>query len=59
MVNGVWWAVAAVQPVILSLGAVLSAIDIDLLSIQPIEFKKWFLSEEAEEENEEEEGVRA
>ena len=44
MVNGVWWAVAAVQPVILSLGAVLSSIELDLL--QPIEFKKWFSSKE-------------
>ena len=39
-VNGVWLA-AAVQPVILSLGAVLSAIDLDLLDVQTIEFKNW------------------
>ena len=32
MVKGAWWA-AAVQPVILSLGAVLSAIDLDVLNI--------------------------
>ena len=33
IVKGAWWA-AAVQPVILSLGAVLSAIDLDVLDIQ-------------------------
>ena len=30
MVNGAWWA-AAVQPLILSLGAVLGTIDLDVL----------------------------
>ena len=39
-VNGAWWA-AAVQPVILSLGAVLSAIDLDMLDVQTIELKSW------------------
>ena len=33
MVRGAWWA-AAVQPVILGLGAALSAIDLDLLNTQ-------------------------
>ena len=37
MVKGSWWA-AAVQPVILSLGAVLSAIDLDVLDTQSIPF---------------------
>ena len=34
IVKGTWWA-AAVQPVILSLGAVLTALDLDL-DVQPI-----------------------
>ena len=38
IVEGAWWA-AAVQPVILSLGAVLSAIDQDVLDVQSIEWK--------------------
>ena len=33
MVEGAWWA-AAVQPVILSLGAVLGALDLDVLDVQ-------------------------
>ena len=37
MVKGTWWA-AAVQPVILSLGAVLSAIDLDVLDTQLMPF---------------------
>ena len=32
MVKGAWWA-AAVQPVILSLGAILGAVDLDVLDI--------------------------
>ena len=32
MVRGTWWA-AAVQPVILSLGTVLSAVDLDVLDV--------------------------
>ena len=41
MVKGTWWA-AAVRPVVLSLGAVLGAIDLDVLDVQPvnIEWKK-------------------
>ena len=35
MVKGAWFA-SAVQPVILSLGAVLSAIDLDVLDLQSI-----------------------
>ena len=38
LVKGTWWA-AAVQPVILSLGAVLSAIDLDGFDIQTIELR--------------------
>ena len=41
MVNGAWWAAAAVQPVLLSLGAMLGAIDLEVLNLQPIELKKW------------------
>ena len=37
MVNSAWWA-AALQPVILSLGAVLSAVDKDVLDIQWLSF---------------------
>ena len=51
MVKGAWW-VAAVQPVILSLGAVFSAIDLDL---EPIEWRNWlthFFEEDDEEEKE-------
>ena len=32
MVKGTWWA-AAVQPVILSLGAILGALDLDVVNI--------------------------
>ena len=40
MVKGTWWA-AAVQPVILSLGAILGALDLDVVNIQPWQiFKK-------------------
>ena len=35
IVKGTWWA-AAVKPIILSLGAVLTAIDKDVLDIEPI-----------------------
>ena len=38
MVKGAWWA-AAVQPVILTLGAVLGTIDKDVLDIQAIEWR--------------------
>ena len=34
-VKGAWF-VAAVKPVLLSIGAVLAAIDLDLLELQPI-----------------------
>ena len=40
IVKSAWWA-AAVQPVILSLGAVLSAIDLDVLDVQPVKWKNW------------------
>ena len=42
MANGAWWA-AAVQPVILSIGAVFAALDLDIepfLDAQPFEFRK-------------------
>ena len=47
IVKGAWWA-AAFQPVILSLGAVLSAINLDL---EPFEWRNWlkFSSEEDKE----------
>ena len=38
--QGTWW-VAAVKPVILSIGAVLSAFDQDLLDLQPIGWKNY------------------
>ena len=38
IVKGTWW-IAAVQPVILSLGAVLAAIDLNVLDVQPIEWR--------------------
>ena len=40
MVRGAWFA-AAVQPVILSLGAVLSAVDLDVLDVQLTGIKNW------------------
>ena len=40
MVRGAWWT-AAVQPVILSLGAILGTIDLDVLNIEPIEGYSW------------------
>ena len=40
IVKGTWWT-AAVQPVILSLGAMLGAVDLDVLDIQlPVVYKK-------------------
>ena len=35
IVKGAWWA-AAVQPVILGLGAMYTAIDLDVIDVQPI-----------------------
>ena len=35
------WLVAAVQPFIVSLAAVWAAIDLDVLDVQPIEWKSW------------------
>ena len=40
VVKGTWWA-TAVQPVILSMGAILAAIDLDTLNLQPIEWENW------------------
>ena len=39
MVEGAWWAAAA-QPVILSLGAIWTALDSDVLDTKSIELKK-------------------
>ena len=39
IVKGTWWA-AAVQPMILSLGAILAAVDLDL-DVEPFEWKNW------------------
>ena len=39
-VNGAWFA-AAVQPVLLSLGAVLGVLNLDELDIQPIEWRNF------------------
>ena len=49
MVRGAWWAAAA-QPVILSIGAILAAIDLDVLDIQPIEWKNWLKFEKEKED---------
>ena len=38
MVEGAFWA-AAVQPIILSLGAVMSAIDLEVLDLQQIDLR--------------------
>ena len=38
MVKGTWWS-AAVQPLILSLGAIMGAIDLDVLDVQPMKFE--------------------
>ena len=35
------WLTALAQPVILSLGAVLGAIDLGVLDVHPVEFKTW------------------
>ena len=40
IVKGAFWA-AAIQPVILSLGAILGALDLDVLDLQPIAQKIW------------------
>ena len=41
IVKGAWF-IAAVQPVILSIGAILAAIDLDVIDIQPIKFRNFF-----------------
>ena len=38
IVKGAWWA-AAVHPVVLGFGAVMSAINLDVLNLQSIELK--------------------
>ena len=40
IVKGAWLA-AAVQPVILTLGAVMATLDLDVLDLQPIEWKNY------------------
>ena len=55
MVNGAWWA-AAVQPVMLSIGAVFAALNLDLepiLDAKPIELRKLMIFKN-EKENEKE-----
>ena len=49
MVKGAWWA-AAVQPVILSLGAVLTAIDLDVHQTLPTEWRNWQIFKSDKEE---------
>ena len=44
IVKGAWWA-AAVQPLILGLGAILSSIDLDVLYEEPTEWLSYFKSE--------------
>ena len=51
-VKGAWWT-AAVQPVILSIGAVLSAIDLDILDVQPLEWTKLNIFKQARKKKEE------
>ena len=40
MVNGAWWA-AVTQPVILSFGSLLAAVDTDVLDVHLIDWNKW------------------
>ena len=40
IVNGVWWAAAA-QPIIIGMGALFAAIDMDLELLQDIKFYSW------------------
>ena len=51
MVKGTWWAAAGLQPVILSIGAVLSAINLDVLDVQPIEWRKLLTFKNDKDEN--------
>ena len=52
MVKGTWWA-AAVQPFILSLGAILGTIDSDVLNVESIEWRNLlpFINKQEEEKN--------
>ena len=52
-VKGAWWA-AAVNPVILSLGAIFGAVDLDVLDVQSIQWKSWmpFINKYTEKEQE-------
>ena len=55
------WLAAAVQPVILSLGAIFAALDLDLqpmLDAQPIEFRNFFIFGNKENANKELEDIR-
>ena len=40
IVKGAWW-IPAVQPVILSIGAILTAFDLDVLEVKPVEWRNW------------------
>ena len=53
IVRGTWWA-AAIQPVILSLGTVLTAINQDVLDINSIEWKNLQIFKNEKEEQKEE-----
>ena len=50
----------AVQPVILTLGAVMAALDLDVLDVQPIAWRNWkiFKSEKKESQQEETEETK-
>ena len=56
VVKGTWWA-AAVQPVILSLGAVFTALNHDVLDINPIEWQSFkpFINKQAKNKRKERE----
>ena len=48
MVRGAWIAAVA-QPLMLSIGAILAAIDLDVLDIQPIQWKNRLFSDKKDE----------
>ena len=54
IVKGTWF-LAALQPVILTLGTVFTALDTGVLDVQPIEMKKWlpFVNKVSRKEQEE------
>ena len=56
IVRGAWWA-AAVQPLVLGFGAILTALNQDVLDVESIELKGWlpFVNKLEESKDEEEE----